>query len=423
MKNIGHKIVFLSFFVLILVQANAQRFPKPEFESGYEQPSPTTPEPRSNALEYLDVLILFASLSLASWLVIKRRSRRGVLWLSIFTLLYFGFYREGCICSVGSIQNITLALFDPVYKISITVLIFFLLPLVFALFFGRTFCAGACPLGAIQDILVFRPVSIPVWVRKALGFIPYLYLGLAVLYAATGTDFIICRYDPFVGFFRMDGPYTMIIIGIALLLLGLFFARPYCRVFCPYGVLLNWMSRFSKYHMTITPAECISCKLCEPSCPFDAIEIPVSEKVRTQKVLRQNLKRFSLYALLIPVWMFIGGYAVSSSHVLLSKAHQDVYLSELLIAHPELKSDTKNLDIKAFLESGKTFDELVANASLIRAKFKSGGWFLGGFLGLVIGIMIMNQFVFRTKTIYEPHKGDCFSCGRCMDYCPVVKLK
>jgi len=423
MKNYLNKAILLAFFTLILFQVNAQRFPKPEFETGYEQPNPTTPEPRSNTMEYIDVLVLLASLSLASWLAIKKRSRRGILWLSVFTLLYFGFYREGCICSVGSLQNITLAIFDPVYKISITVLIFFLLPLIFALFFGRTFCAGACPLGAIQDILVFRPVSIPVWVRKTLGFIPYIYLGLAVLYAATGTDFIICRYDPFVGFFRMDGPYTMIVIGIALLLLGLFFARPYCRVFCPYGVLLSWMSRFSKYHITITPSECISCKLCENSCPFDAIDIPVDEKVRTSKAIKQNVKKFGLYALLVPVWMFIGGYAVSSAHVLLSKAHPDVYLSELLIAHPELKSDTKNLDIKAFLESGKTFDQLVVDASVIRGKFKTGGWYLGGFLGLVIGIMIMNQFVLRKKTGHEPHKGDCFSCGRCMDYCPVVKLK
>lgn len=423
MNKSYYKIVFFLLFTLIFFQANAQRFPKPEFETGYEQPNPTTPEPRSNTLEYLDVLVLFAALSLASWLTIKKRSRRGILWLSIFTLLYFGFYHEGCICSVGSIQNITFALFDPVYKISVTVLIFFVLPLVFALFFGRTFCAGACPLGAIQDIIIYKPVSVPVWVRKTLGFIPYLYLGLAVLYAATGTDFIICRYDPFVGFFRMDGPYTMIVIGIALLLLGLFFARPYCRVFCPYGVLLSWMSRFSKYHMTITPAECISCKLCENSCPFDAIDIPVNEKIRTSKAVNQNVKRFSLYALLIPIWMFIGGYAVSSAHVLLSKAHPDVYLSELLIAHPELKSDTKNLDIKAFLESGKTFEELVTEASLIRKKFKTGSWYLGGFLGLVIGIMIMNQFVLRKKSIYEPHKGDCFSCGRCMNYCPVVKIK
>lgn len=44
---------------------------------------------------------------------------------------------------------------------------------------------------------------------------------------------------------------------------------------------------------------------------------------------------------------------------------------------------------------------------------------LGGFIGLVLGITLMNQVVFRRKEEYEPRKTDCFSCGRCMDFCPV----
>ena len=249
-SNILPILYILLLFVVVNVDGQ-QRFPKPEFETGYEQPSPTTPEPRGLAMEYVDLAVLFGVLALASWLVVKKRSRRGILWLSIFTLVYFGFYRAGCICSVGSIQNVTLTLFNPAYKISITVLAFFLLPLIFALFYGRTFCAAACPLGAIQDIVIIKPIEVSSWVRKTLSFIPHVYLGLAVLFAATGTDFIICRYDPFVGIFRMDAPYIMILLGVAFLLLGMFFARPYCRDFCPYGVLLGWMSRFSRKHMTI----------------------------------------------------------------------------------------------------------------------------------------------------------------------------
>ena len=42
-------------------------------------------------------------------------------------------------------------------------------------------------------------------------------------------------------------------------------------------------------------------------------------------------------------------------------------------------------------------------------------------LAVALGITLMNQVVFRRKEDYEPHKGDCFSCGRCMDYCPVEK--
>ena len=50
---------------------------------------------------------------------------------------------------------------------------------------------------------------------------------------------------------------------------------------------------------------------------------------------------------------------VSKSHIFLSKANHDVFLAELMITHPELKSDVDNLDIQAFLESGKPFNELV----------------------------------------------------------------
>ncbi|WP_319501577.1 4Fe-4S binding protein [uncultured Draconibacterium sp.] len=422
--DFGLKLKYLLFtFAFFLftfnLSAQKQRFPKPEFDTGYTQPTPVTPEPRALALEYIDVLVLLLVLAAATYFALKSRSRQGILWLSIFTLVYFGFYRNGCICSIGAIQNVTLTFFDPAYAISLTALLFFIIPLVVTLFFGRTFCAGACPLGAIQDLVVVKPISLPKWLNKTLGLIPYLYLSLAVLFAATGTDFIICRYDPFVGIFRMDAKFLMIVLGVAFLLMGMFVARPYCRFLCPYGVLLSWMSRFSSRHLTITPSKCIQCKLCTHSCPFDAIDFPTNEK----EVVKSGLgpKRFITYALVIPLWIALGVFVGAKSHTFLSKANQDVYLAELLIEHPELKNDPDNIDVQTFLASGKSMDELVNEATVIREKFYIGSMIAGGFMGLVIGMTLLNTVVFRKRQDYEPHKGNCFSCARCVDYCPVEK--
>ena len=419
MKRILRYTFFLIFFITVTVPAwsQQQRFPKPEFETGYQQPKTTTPAPRALLWEYADVFILIAVLILLSWFALKKRSRSGIFWTSVFSLLYFGFYREGCICSIGSIQNVVLAIFDPTYTIPLTALLFFLIPLIFALFSGRTFCAGACPLGAIQDLIVLRPIELPKWLQKVLGFIPYLYLGLAVLYAATKSEFIICRYDPFVGIFRFNAEFQMFVLGGLFLLIGIFVARPYCRFFCPYGVLLGWMSKFSSKHLSITPAECIQCKLCVPSCPFGAIDEPVAE----QGSRRKNVNRLITYVLLLPVWALIGGFSGSLVHVPLSKFNSNVYLAEQIVKHPELKTDANNIDVRTFMTSGKTLDQLVDEARQIQRDFYVGSWILGAFLGLVIGFSLIKLSTFRRRTDYVPDKVNCLSCGRCLDYCPVKR--
>jgi NosR/NirI family nitrous oxide reductase transcriptional regulator len=81
------------------------RFPRPEFESGYIYPVEQMPLQRSLAWEYIDVSVLFLALCVTTWLALKKRSRQGLIWVAVFSLAYFGFFREGCICAVGSVQN------------------------------------------------------------------------------------------------------------------------------------------------------------------------------------------------------------------------------------------------------------------------------------------------------------------------------
>jgi ferredoxin len=242
---------------------------------GYKTPDVQKPLPRSYWLEILDVVLLAAAMGVAVWLVVSRRSRKWALVLTIGCLAYFGFYREGCICPIGSIQNVAVALVDPEYSIPIVVTAVFFLPLLVAVFYGRAFCGGVCPLGAIQELVVLKPVEVPRRLDQVLGLLKYVYLGLAILIAvqpAVARDFVICRFDPFVGFFRRDGFAHMMAIGAGFLVLGMFVGRPYCRYLCPYGGLLSLCTRLAKRGVTITPDKELDCGLCTEACPYGAID-------------------------------------------------------------------------------------------------------------------------------------------------------
>lgn len=418
MKKV-HALVFLVFLFAVQVM-NAygiQRFPKPEFESGYVQPETLMPNPRAEMLALLDIAVLIVSLSVVSWLVVKKRSRKGVFWMSLFALAYFGLYREGCVCSIGSIQNVTLALFDKSYLIPLSAIIFFVAPLVYTLFFGRTFCAAVCPFGAMQDLVAFSPQKLGSRLNAVLGVIPYIYLGLAVLYAATGTDFIICRYDPFVGIWRLNASFGMFVFGGMLLITGIFIARPYCRFLCPYGVLLNWASRFSRKHITITPSNCIQCRLCENSCPYDAIDMPVTTKNPENK--RTMARKLIFITLLIPFLVFVGGWTGSRLHEPLAGVNAKVRLAKQILNPVSNTNQPETFEIQAFKSAGKQQSQVFAEAADVLHKFYIGGWILGGFIGLVFGGLIAGRMVTKHRTDYIPNKGTCFSCARCVDYCPV----
>ncbi len=413
-------ILFLLILIPVSVFSSVQRFPKPEFEQGHTQPLTIIPQARSVALEYFDVFVLIACLSIVSWFVIKKRSRNGVLVMTIFSIAYFGFFRKGCVCPVGSLQNVSLALFDPSYVIPITTILIFLIPLFFTLLFGRTFCAGVCPLGAIQDIVAIKPIPIKKWIQSALGLFPFIYLALAVLYSITATDFIICRYDPFIGVYRLNASFFMLSIGALLLLIGVFIARPYCRFICPYGVLLNWISRFSLHHVTITPTSCINCNLCESSCPYDAIDKPTPIKLIENRHLM--VKRLIVYTLIIPFLMLMCGYAASRLSETFASVNSKVHLANEGLIQSKNEQQKQSIEVLTFKGSGEDVNKLYQDTKNILKQFYYGSWILGLFVGLVVGIILANLSIYKYRQDYRPNKATCLSCARCTEYCPVERV-
>ncbi len=406
-----------SLFALAAQALAEMRFPQPDFESGYTPPQPITPPPRAWAWEVFDVAALAIALLIAAWLVIRRRSRIGVILLSAACLAYFGFFRKGCVCPIGSIQNVALGICDPTFAVPATVVAFFALPLFAALLFGRVFCAGVCPLGAIQDLVAVRPVQIPVPVAEALGALRHVYLIGSILLASLGAGFYICRYDPFVAFFRMDGKLPMLLFGAALLLVGVFVARPYCRFLCPYGVLLGWLSRLSWRHASITPAQCIQCRLCEQSCPFDAIRFPAPPPTRAS--LERGRRTFLFLAASLPAliaavaWL---GYTAAPS---VAGLHPTVALSQQILFENATPGTPSTQASDAFRASGRTAADLHAEAAAIRARFGTGAAIAGGLLALLLGLKLIALTRRPGRLDYETDRSLCLSCARCFRFCPV----
>jgi ferredoxin len=412
----------------------AERFALPKFKSGYVRPATDVPPPRIGLYDYLDLAALAAALAAASYLAIKARSRRGLWVLGLVSLAYFGLWRGGCVCSIGAIQNTALAIFDRTYVVPLAVTAFFVLPLAFTLLFGRTFCAGVCPLGAIQDLVVVRPLKVPTWLDHALGLLAYVYLGAAVLFAATGAAFIICEYDPFVSIFRLvplqrpaetmnalAGSTDMLLLGAAFLAAGLFIGRPYCRWLCPYGALLRILSPVSRWKITITPEDCVRCHLCEDACPFGAIRKPTAPESRPARLI--DRRRLALLLVAVPLLLAAGGALGWWLAGPMARMHVTVRQADR-VRLEETGQVQGTIDLSdGFYATHRPREELYAEAGAIEDRFGVGSVLLGAWVGLVVAAKLVALSVRRTRTDFEPDRGTCVACGRCFAYCPVERKR
>lgn len=447
-------IALLILIVMAGVAWSVERFPPPDF-TNHVLPTPHFQKPHGGpGHDILPIIALAIGLAAATLFSVgfssktfeqrkKGRSRAGLVAVAVISLIYFGFIREGCICAIGSIQNVSLSLADSSYTIPSTAIVFFLLPIGVSLFFGRTFCAGVCPLGAIQELVLLRPVRVPRAVDHVLGLIPYLYLGLGVALAASGTAFLICRYDPFVGIFRMAAPFGMLLFGGGLLLLGLFVGRPYCRYLCPYGALLGLVSRFAKWRIYVSPSECVQCRLCEASCPYGAIREPTVD--RAHEHLRRDRFQLVLVLVLLPILLAAGTYLGYRSTALFANLDpvittaQVVYEAELSKDDPPSDEVTEEVPVakklstldraeferedtlRAFNELGVPVNMLYASADVRWNHLSIACTLFGAWASLVIGVKLIRLSIRRRRTDYLPNPTACVACGRCFRDCPVER--
>ncbi len=400
-----------------------ERFPPPDFSSGHVLPETVVPAPQPRSTGWLDVAVLTIGLGVASWLSLKKRSRTGIVILSLVSLAYFGFWRRGCVCAIGSVQNVALGIADPSYAVPLAVIAFFTLPLVFSLIWGRGFCAGVCPHGAIQDLVLIKPLKVPSWLDEILRVFPWVHLAIGVLLAATGSLFIICKFDPFVGIFRMAGPRIMLVGGAALLVTSMFVGRPYCRYLCPYGPLLGVAARFAKWRPTVTPDACTQCRLCESSCPFGALNHPQPAK-QGRELIASGRQRIVLIALLVPIAALMFGWLGGRVGIASMPVHPDGKLAALVLLQDRGGlADPLPDELVAFRQHAGSRQEVFAKAAALESRFFLFGRLIGAAFGLALAFKLARIFFPPGSNDYETDHGRCVSCARCFSACPYELLR
>lgn len=435
------RLMFLAMLMLLASAALAApiRVLPPELPADHAMPVATEPAGRPLWWDFADAGVLLAALGLGTYMAIRRRSRAGVLAVMVGSLLYFGFVRGGCVCAVGAIQNVAQGVFDA-QPVALAIVGLLAVVLGWTLVFGRVFCGSVCPLGAVQDLAVLKAIRVPAWLEHALGLVAWGVLGIAVLLAATGSSYLLCRFDPYVALFRLAplgkwldagvagqgwGPAAVagriepLVVLAVLLAAGLFVARPFCRYLCPLGALFRLAGPLAWKRVSITPDNCVQCRLCENSCPFAAIRPPTADVGPRQ--LSSDRRRLGLTLVLL-VLHVVGGSALGwELRHTLARANYSVVLVEQFDAASAGVSTSEA--VEAFSQSERSLEQLRGLASRARARFAIGSPIFGGFLGLVVGLKLVQLSIRRRRADWTADPARCVACGRCFASCPVEQQR
>jgi ferredoxin len=103
----------------------------------------------------------------------------------------------------------------------------------------------------------------------------------------------------------------------------------------------------------------------------------------------------------------------------MAMVNPDVRLAHLLHNVDRYETDQLPDEIEAFNAGNQTHEMVFEKAQQKTKQFALGSILLGGWMGLIAGVSLINQSVFWKRSGYEAHRSGCIACGRCYSSCPI----
>jgi polyferredoxin len=273
-----------------------------EFEDEAEAPVETWRQlVRDQAID-LGLFAAFAALALTSFF---RKSVKLKYVTLAAAVAYLGIYKSQLLSIVnvfGAMQGNL-----PLFRYNLGWYLFAVFSVVTTVLWGRLYCGRVCAYGALTQLL--DPIvparyrfDVPLRIERHAAKIKYAVLAGVVAYFLATSDPLIYRYvEPFWMFTGQATTGLWIALG-TLLVATIFVRNLYCRFLCPLGAALGLLSRLTIFRIKRW-SECNTCKLCEKTCQWGAIEGP--KIIMTECVRCDDCERLYMDQQKCPHWIIL----------------------------------------------------------------------------------------------------------------------
>ena len=148
----------------------------------------------------------------------------------------------------------------------------FAVSLIVAILFGRIYCGYICPMNTLMIPAEWISKKLKIQSVNAPNLFKYGKLPWITLFLSIGLMIIFKKV------FHKDLPFLLIWLAIALIVTLRYKPEVFHNQICPFGALQRSFGKFARFSKSVNEEECIGCKLCEKTCPSEAIKVITDNK-------------------------------------------------------------------------------------------------------------------------------------------------